>query len=598
MKILNNTFSRHYGPLAFAIVVSCLLLTPIFKVGFQNDDFHIRAILLDKDIVKPIDDASLFGLFSFFSGEPSQIVAKIESGLAPWFSSKSIKLQFFRPITEMNIWLDYWLWPNTAPLMHLHGLLWFIAGLVLLHCLYKNIYHGSDHYKVILGLAIIIYAIDSNHGLVLGWLCQRGSLIANVFCILALIFHHKYQHTSYTHIHYYIAPIFSFLGLLSAEASLSLFGFLLSYAIFLSSDNSLFIRLLRLWPYGIVLLIWYAMYQSIGFGTSGFASYINPVNEPQAFIANFPSRLLLLLTGIWSNIPAEFFQLIKSEDKTNLLIIVSIYLLVMTLVSLPILRTSSSARFWFFGILIALIPNTMVIYGSRMLFITSIGAAPFIAELLVWYWVRRSQFTFKSLVKLLTAAAVVLQLLTHTVFSAFLLPIISFSPYIRWEPGKTFLESIPIDDTVKGKDIILLNPPLASLAIQTTMYRHLHDKPIGDANWVLASHPNELNIKRLDESSILLTGTKPLVSKNDWTFRTANDLFTVGDTFKYNGMTAKIEQVNQDSQPMSVTFTFDAPLIDKNFYIIAWVDSNTPIKYELPSPNSSVDIAWNNIFLE
>ena len=110
-----------------AIFLLALVLSlPSLTIGFLSDDHFHRVILQGKSIVPEADDWSLFGLFSFEFGDAEHIYQSINIGALPWWSDPQVQMRFFRPLSELSLWLDYQLFPDSPLLMHAHSILWYL----------------------------------------------------------------------------------------------------------------------------------------------------------------------------------------------------------------------------------------------------------------------------------------------------------------------------------------------------------------------------------------------------------------------------------------------------------------------------------------
>ena len=101
-------------------VLAMLLTVPSLKTDIYADDYFHRMVMLDLlPVEQTSKDASLFGLFSFLDGNRDRTYFLIEQGVLPWWTLPEVKYTFFRPLSELSIYLDYRLWPNSFLLMHI-----------------------------------------------------------------------------------------------------------------------------------------------------------------------------------------------------------------------------------------------------------------------------------------------------------------------------------------------------------------------------------------------------------------------------------------------------------------------------------------------
>ena len=91
-----------------------LLCLPALGVGWQSDDYFHRVVLRG-DVetgYSPLE------LFSVMRHGPEVLRQYVDLGLFPWWTSEELRLAFFRYLSSATQWLDYRLWPNSAPAQH------------------------------------------------------------------------------------------------------------------------------------------------------------------------------------------------------------------------------------------------------------------------------------------------------------------------------------------------------------------------------------------------------------------------------------------------------------------------------------------------
>ncbi|MEJ2155113.1 MAG: hypothetical protein P8X96_07240 [Desulfobacteraceae bacterium] len=116
--------SRWY-PLVLAMV-AMLLVSGTLGADIQFDDY-VHRIKFQEPNFWPGAPNAIVGLFAFGSGNPEQLHQAMEIGMVPWWTSKALKVSFFRPVTALTHWVDYHLWPDNHAMMHLHSSLWFVG---------------------------------------------------------------------------------------------------------------------------------------------------------------------------------------------------------------------------------------------------------------------------------------------------------------------------------------------------------------------------------------------------------------------------------------------------------------------------------------
>jgi len=270
--------SRHM-PLAAACLAAVLML-PAINAGFIQDDlFHrIRLVepsslpeeLKDTGLIAP-DSGTLPGamrdMHSFVRTQRGADNLK-ESGLTPWWTPTEWRFANWRPLDSLTHCLDYQLFPDSPAPMHLHSIVWFAAVVLLLSILYRKFMASAW----IAALAALLYVIDDNNYFPAMWIANRNLILSLFFSILTLLLHHKWRQDNSPAAG--VAAVFTLLlSLLSTEAGIATFAYLLAYAIALDRGSRVQ-RAVSLAPSLITITAWRIIYNSLGFGAmaSGFVS--------------------------------------------------------------------------------------------------------------------------------------------------------------------------------------------------------------------------------------------------------------------------------------------------------------------------------------
>ena len=329
-------------------ILAMILTLPALWVGWQMDDYFQRQGFLGLSRHIP-------GLYSFKNLELNRLY--MDKGIQPWWAPLNFQMSFLRYLSTMDMRLDYWLWPNWPSLMHLHSILWYAALVAAATVLYKRIMGPTW----VAGLAALLYAVDEAHAFPAAWLANRNALLSTLFGVLSLLAYDGWRRMGKKWLAF-ACPALLALALLSGKWAAAA-GYLLAYALFL--DNSrLNRRFLALWPCGAVLLSWAFIYFFFGFGSRGSGMYINPLGSPVEFAKAFFLRAPLLLLGQWSNLPADSGLLFTGN---TLLLLCLVLIAILTFILPPLIRKDRTARFWFLGMLLSLVPIAGTMPSNRLL---------------------------------------------------------------------------------------------------------------------------------------------------------------------------------------------------------------------------------------
>jgi hypothetical protein len=358
---------------AISLAVACGLLIslPMLFNGLFLDDYVQRIALLSGRAVN---------LFEFYKWGTPLLDAQLQNGVMPWWTWPGTRVQFYRPLAEWLIRLDYALWPDNFMLMHLHSLLWY--GLLIGVTGYA--------YRALMpslwgaGLAVMLFAIDADHGGAVAWICNRNVLISMICGMGCLMLHHRGTLAAQVGAWGLLAT-----ALFAGESALALCGYLFAYEVCLG-QGSLLRRGLRLLPYALIGLAFVVGWRLGGYGSIGPGFYIDPGTTPLYFLEELVYRLPAYLSSQFLPPPPEVFTVLEMptlRDRTQLPAL--FYALGVLLLGgwclWPLLRRSPLARFFALGLLIATIPVCAVTMVGRVLWYVGFGASGLMALYLHHY---------------------------------------------------------------------------------------------------------------------------------------------------------------------------------------------------------------------
>ena len=364
-----SNFPEHRRILPLIALLAFLLSLPMLGSGLFLDDFEQRIKLLTGDTTN---------IFQTFRYDDPFTDGLIQSGVLPWWTHEATKTNFFRPLAEVFLRLDYALWPDNFALMHLHSNLWYVALVIIAGLAYRAIIPGLWA----AGLAATLFAIDGYHAGAVIWLCNRNVLISLSCALLCLLCHRR--ETLPWRI---LAAGFFALGLSSGESTLAISGYLLAHEVFLAPASDGWIkRFLRILPYGLIGLAYLAWWRYAGYGTDGPGFYIDPGRNPLFFLQEAAFRAPAYLVSQLLLLPAEIFSALETPGvREHAMLPGTIYAWSMLAILIwffwPLLCRSAQARFFALGMVIAVLPICGVTLVSRALWYVGFGATGLIALL-------------------------------------------------------------------------------------------------------------------------------------------------------------------------------------------------------------------------
>jgi hypothetical protein len=538
-----------------AILLALLLVSPCLGVGPMGDDYmHMARV--DPRLHAPGFAYAPLDLFTFVSGDPAQRAVLREEGIFGWWMAPDFKMAFWRPLSSLTHLLDHRLWPRSFVLAHAQSMLWFAALLAVLAVLYRRF-----HVPWVAHLALVLYAVDDARGWVLGWVANRNVLVAATLAFAALVLHDRARRDGWRP-GLWLAPAVFAAALLGGEAALGVTGYLLAHALFVDS-GPLARRLARLWPYALLSVAWLAAYKGLGYGTSGGGMYLNPVDEPAAYLGALAERLPVLAAAQVGLGLADAWLALPPAARPAAYAGAILTIMVFAAVLAPLWRRLPACRFWALGAVLSLLPMCATYPMDRLLVFAGVGAMATVALFLA-EWLQGGTFALLPRVRRLFATGVAVTLaLVHLVLAPALLPLRVVAVGFLARIGDRLEASIPSDGTIRARSLVIL----ASAAEMTTfppwMQRQVSGVPRPARMRVLASCFSEVQVSRPDAVTLRVRPERGFLD-HEWLriVRGPSRPFRPGDEVALSDVRVRVREVTADGRPAEADFTFGIPLED------------------------------------
>jgi len=369
---------RHPRLPAMVTALAVVLALPAMFAGYQADDwFHVAEVRG----VMPLDEQRepAQSMFSFFDGDPARTAGLRDRGIVPWWVDDRIRASFWRPVTVWTHQLDDAVAPLNPVFAHAHSIAWFALLVFLAATLFRRIQGGDG--ALVAGLAALLFAVDEAHGLPVGWLANRNSLISGVLGFTVLLLYDLWRRDDARWAGWLAPPVFA-LSLFSAEAALASTAYLFAYALFLDR-GTLLVRALRLVPYGVIVVAWRVAYGARGFGTEGSGLYLDPVREPLRYAPAALERIPMLLADQLLNFPSMVPSFMPPTIRLTVSATVAIAVLLFCRLLYKRLGDSPALRFWVLGGLLATLPIAATFPMPRLLVFVSLGGSAVLASFIL-----------------------------------------------------------------------------------------------------------------------------------------------------------------------------------------------------------------------
>ena len=549
-------------PLVLASV-SCLLSVRALWVGWNSDDFFIRRRLTEL----PWGDA-IMNLFVLPGGKGGEAWRYIDVNGLPWGTDLDLRVAFWRPLTALTHWLDYFLSPAQAFVAHVQSLFWLGVLVALATLCYRRLLGPT----FAAGLAAFLYAVDDARGGPVAWIASRNTILVAVFGLAALLQHDRWRREG-ARGGVVLGPLCFALGLLAGEGAVGTLAYLAAYAFFLDAGTR-GERLRSLLPYGVVLFAWRALYQSLGFGTAGSSFYVDPVHEPMRFLTVLVQHPPVLLLAQWVRIPAEVWAFGSVAGRLGYLAAAVGVMAVLVAVLAPLVWHQRTARFFAVGMLLALLPISATVPQDRLLVFVGVGAygllGLFVDGLLARAaWVPRARWWRGS-----AAVVAVALLLVHGLYAPLQLQT-SVWAFTGAAPGtRELVLSIPPDPALETQQVVLVQGGML-VGFYYSDIRMLEGWPV-PAHWrVLAPETSAVWLTRRDQRTLVVRPTEGYLQR--WTSsdmgvnamrrldictRPLEKPVALGERVELSGITVEVTALTGDGRPAEATYRFAVPLED------------------------------------
>ncbi|NIA12875.1 MAG: hypothetical protein GWP08_02250, partial [Nitrospiraceae bacterium] len=543
-------FAHRRFPVAVA-VLAMALASPSLWFGLRVDD-HLQRLRMKATSYALDNHGSAWSMFDFADGDPERTRKLKDLGFMPWWTLDTIRLRFLRPVAVFTHWIEYRLWPDIVPLMHMQSLLWFGALVALVAAIYRR-FMGPGW---VAGLAAFCYAVDDAHAWPVAWLANRNGLLAAFFGLLAVWLHDRWR-TGKRHGMGAAAVVCLLLGLLSNEGALAACAYLFSYAVFLDEGRRRD-RVLSLVPYAVTVVAWRIAYNVLGYGAIGSDTYIDPLHSPLTYLSAAFVRAPILLLGQWATPPSDFYILLPWPAVCAVWwCLGAAFLAWLGIVLIPLLRSDRTARFWCVGMLLALMPICATFPMDRLLLFVGVGAMGLAAQLIAAIATGTLRFP-----RWVTKPMLVLLIATHVIIAPLVFPLRIHGSSLFLRELDRSIESIPLDDDVTDKTVVVASAPHVFFTSYIPIYRALNGLPVPKrirSFGGTSSLPVPVRLERVDDYTLLVE------PKGGYRFVLVRDKahpMPVGTRVELSGVTVEVMTLTSGGWPLQVKYQFDVPLED------------------------------------
>jgi hypothetical protein len=562
----------HRKSVGWIVALALLLASPAIFSGFALDDHTQHLMSLDEPPVAGLA-RDAHDLFAFLPRDHEGAM-----GALPWFADPDLHASFFRPLTSWTIALDLALWPASAPLGHLHNLLWFAALVLAVGSLYRRLIPQPW----IAGLATLLYAIDDCHAVSVGWIANRSALISTLFAVLALLFFVRWRSDAWRP-GALLAPVFLALGLLAGEMALCITAFMFAYVLVLDRGSA-GSKIASLIPCAVVSVLWMLAYHLLGYGAAGSGLYVDPLADPLDYLAALPLRVPALLLAHLTPVATAGSVLLSPMQEAAFALFATVVLIALVWLCWPWLRSQRAAWFWGVGMLVGLLPVCATFAHERVLMVPGIGGTALVALFLGRIGAGTRDFFARTTTRWLWGLAA----FTHLVLAPLLLPPKAVSMGLLGRAYDNAARSLDRAGQLAGRDLVIVNGPDFFASSFTPVVRADLGLEMPARTLTLTTTVDAMTVTRVDERSIRLATEGAFANGPfDRLLWRSPDSFAVGNTYDLGNATLLIEAVNQDGLPAILLATFDTPLEDPARTWAAWTPEGYR-RFDVPAVGETV----------
>jgi len=566
--------------LFWAALAAFVLTIPSLFVGFSGDDYYIQSVMLEVNTDMPGIAKAPFDAFLFVKGDLQATRQLIELGFLPWWTYPNLKLAFWRPFSSLAHWIDFKLFPESAWLMHLHSMAWYVLLGIVITLLYRRFMVPNW----VAGFAALLYVADDAHGIAIGWLANRNALMAAVFGFLVLLMHDKWRRDCWKPGPWVAFTCF-ILALLSGESAIAICAYLFAYAVFIEKGR-LTKRFATLLPYGLMVILWRIVYTRLGYGVAGSGFYIDPSQSPGRFAIELVQRVPVLLLGQLAGPNSDLWQLISNFWSNIYFVFAAVCILFIGWVLWPILRRDAVSRFLALGMLLSVLPACGSLPNDRLLFFAGFGGMGLVALFL-----STARDRFRSALPFYRFCANGLTwvwICVHLVVSPLLLPLYTLLPASFERSLELAAATVPVHDLSENEKIVIVNVPVELMIGQLPYLQPLRDNLQGFQPRLLSAGLTDIKVNRENEKTLVLQLEDGFFA-TPWNQFFRDPLLTMeeGYTLRLSGLVITVTALTDDGRPAEVRFEFDEQLEDPSLRWVTW-SSHGFVPFTLPDPGETI----------
>jgi hypothetical protein len=341
-----------------------------------------------------------------------------------------------------------------------------------------------------------------------------------------------------------------------------------------------------------VAILWQLVFRYLGYGIWGSGFYTEPASEPLLFAEGLLERGPILILGQGLGL-IPFAYNLMSETASHIVWLAALAVTLPAGVLLfPLIRSNRVARFWFLGMLLAVVPACSIrLLSGRLLVFAGLGAMGLMAQFIAGFVERSDEMPLRPAWRVSAGAVCVALIALHAVLPPILIPIMAAIPNNLQTTIDQVTDIGPLPDAER-QDVVIINAPSPFHFIYLPGLRHLHGEPIPAHTRILAEGYAALDVARDDSRTLVVrpahgyqerpgTGvddeqTAPAIhlvymyQHLGTFFRSPSRPLGLGQEVALTGMNTEVTTLTADGRPREVRVRFDRPLEHPSLKWLWW----------------------------
>jgi hypothetical protein len=444
-----------------------------------------------------------------------------------------------------------------------------------------------------------LFLLDGNTYFPVAFVANRGFFLALFFGLLCLYEHHQWRSTK-SRFGMVLSALFLALCLFAEESGASTFAFILAYALVLE-PGSFRSRALTVLPSVLVITVWWLIHTFSGYGLSHVGLYIDPAQEPFRFVRELIPRDMVLLGSQLTSVPSEFLFAVKPLLHPIIIALYGLFTVAALVVFIPWVRRDKIAAFWFAAMILAAIPEAVLVPASKNFGFIAVGAYGLIASFVAGLFTRPNPLLERRVYRILAWTACVLLILVHGPGAvAGRVAVVKAGASVFAWAGRIS----PDWPDFENENVIVVNHPCPLASIYVPSYGAYHHRLLPRTLRVLVPGCTSFDVQRTDDKTLVIQSQGSNIFSCDdvgpihiayalsaFTLVGTEPKYKKGDRHRLGDLTVEVLELDASDLPSRVAFHFDTSLDSPDFRWL-WFDWRTSSSepFKMPAIGQSVTL--------